>query len=270
VLNGNDWEATVLPGKLWSLWDMLELKADKFIHLLQVMDNSAGLVRSSSGVLPAHVIATDVIAADTIKALCDEIGLVVAARATEYIRDANTSEEFVFAFRHVKSTIHGELRGQTFYAPHTSLGKYFRQSRLFGDDVWTAFPSANDDIYEAGMCLSLDRYTACVMHLMRAMEIGLRTLGATLEIKPQNDWGGTLREIEKALEARLAVTKARSADEIFYADVAAQIDNVRLAYRNPTMHPDRTYSLERAEDIFVATRSLMRHLATELSESPST
>jgi len=45
------------------------------------------------------------------------------------------------------------------------------------------------------------------------------------------------------------------------------LDSVRVAWRNPTMHIENSYSPERAEEILVATRSLMRHLATKVSES---
>src|SRR5205085_4966881 len=45
--------------------------------------------------------------------------------------------------------------------------QYFNQITPFGEEVFNCFASANDDIYEAGMCLALDRGTACVMHLMR-------------------------------------------------------------------------------------------------------
>jgi hypothetical protein len=44
------------------------------------------------------------------------------------------------------------------------------------------------------------------------------------------------------------------------------VDNVRRAWRNPTMHPDRSYSVERAEEILQSVKSFMRHLATKLRE----
>src|ERR1700687_6353897 len=43
----------------------------------------------------------------------------------------------------------------------------------FGYDVAKAFPRASDDILEATKCYALERYTASVFHLMRAIEIGL-------------------------------------------------------------------------------------------------
>jgi hypothetical protein len=143
---------------------------------------------------------------------------------------------------------------------------YFDQAKLFGNDVFNNFPSANDDIIEAGTCLALNRSTACVMHLMRVLEVGLSVLAGTLNVTKQNDWGSYLREIDKELATRIKASGARSADEQFYAAAAASLDNMRRAYRNPTMHPEKTYSSDRAEEILQSVKSFMIHLATKLHE----
>jgi hypothetical protein len=137
---------------------------------------------------------------------------------------------------------------------------------LLGDEVFKNLPSANEDIQEAGTCLALERATASVMHLMRVLEAGLAVLAKTLGVTKQNDWGRYLREIDDALAASIEASGARSADEQFYAEVATTIDHMRRAWRNPTMHPEKTYSPERAEEILQSVRSFMRHLATKLHE----
>src|SRR5882757_2451894 len=78
----------------------------------------------------------------------------------------------------------------------------------------------------------------------------------------QNDWGSYLREIDKALDARVKTTGKRTPEEQFYAEVRVALDGVRIAWRNATMHIENSYSAERAEEILVIVRSLMRHLAT--------
>lgn len=50
---------------------------------------------------------------------------------------------------------------------------YFGLSAAFGADVAKNFPSAEYDIQEAANCYALGRYTATVMHSMRALEAGL-------------------------------------------------------------------------------------------------
>jgi hypothetical protein len=144
--------------------------------------------------------------------------------------------------------------------------RLFEQVAPFGIDVETKFPSANNDIYEAYKCLALGRATACVMHLMRVCESGLTALAKALGVPRQNDWGSYLREIEAKLAAATKAAGKRSPLEQFYAEASIGIDNVRRAWRNPTMHIENSYSPERAEEILSSVRSLMRHLATRLSE----
>lgn len=123
-----------------------------------------------------------------------------------------------------------------------------------------------DSGYEAAKCLALERSTACVMHLMRVGEAGLAALAVALGVTPQNDWGRYLKKIEEELERRYKTAGARSEGEMFYAEAAAAFDRVRRAWRNPTMHVDKSYSVERAADIFESVKSFMRHLSVRLKE----
>lgn len=160
-----------------------------------------------------------------------------------------------------------ELKGRLVFTIAARRAEYLERSPpLFGDEVFNAFPSANDDIAEAGACLALGRSTACVMHLMRAAEVGLSTLANTLGVGKKNDWGSYLREIEKELVTRAKTSGARSPDEQFYSEAATSFDHLKRAWRNPTMHVDRSYSVDRAEEIFQAVGSFMRHLAAQISE----
>ena len=82
----------------------------------------------------------------------------------------------------------------------------------------------------------------------------------------QNDWGTYIRELYKELEKQVKAAGAQTADHQFYAEATAQIDNVKRAWRNPSMHVDKSYSQPRAEEILLATKSLMSHLAARTSE----
>lgn len=79
----------------------------------------------------------------------------------------------------------------------------FRQKNpFFGDKVEDAFPRAAEDISEAGKCLALDRSTAAVFHLMRAMESAVGRLSLKLDIpNPDREWGKLLSDIPKKIEA---------------------------------------------------------------------
>jgi hypothetical protein len=166
----------------------------------------------------------------------------------------------------LRKRIDDELKGAEFFALEPRTAKYFKTDKLFGEQVFNNLPSANDDIYEAGTCLALSRATACVMHLMRAVEVGLTVLAKELGLPPRHDWGKHLTDIENELTKRYKASGSRTPDESFYAEAAAHIGHIKTAWRNPTMHVDRAYSEEHAEEILTAVRSLLRHLATRLHE----
>src|ERR1700704_2760134 len=100
---------------------------------------------------------------------------------------ATTNDDLVSALTNVERTMHQELLNREFIEPDVKYIKYYDKPKLFDDLVFDNFPSANDDIYEAGMCLALERATACVMHLNRALECGLAALAKTLGVDPQTD-----------------------------------------------------------------------------------
>lgn len=54
---------------------------------------------------------------------------------------------------------------------------------------------------------------------------------------------------------------------MFYAQLANDLDAIRIMWRNPSMHEAaRQYSLSEAGAIFAGVRQLASHLATKISE----
>jgi hypothetical protein len=142
--------------------------------------------------------------------------------------------------------------------------RYYDDTPQFGDTVVAKFPAATADIQEAGKCLALYRHTACVFHLMRAMEIGVQSLGRRLNVSipvDEKDWGTISSHINGALRRLPKSTRAERANYQAFATTAAYLDNVRVAWRNPTMHPKETYSDDEATAIFGFTKQFMQHLA---------
>lgn len=143
---------------------------------------------------------------------------------------------------------------------------------LFGDTVTAAFPSAARDIDEAGKCLALRRGTACVFHLMRVMEVGLRELGRSLNepnLDPKRNptWDRILSKCDDELRKKLADRCPEwQTDEPFYSTAAGHLHAVKNAWRNRTIHVEQHYDEEAAEEIFYAVRGFTRHLATKLRE----
>jgi len=246
---------------------MLSLDARKFIEVINTLIDQGLQCKTATGNMHSdRKISVEKGIVETITRL-EALDLPVSIKiAKNVVSGCNTFEELNRGVECLLNTIMSELDGRKFYGPILGYQKYHDKSQMFGLEVFNNFHSANDDIFEAGMCLAFERGTAAVMHLNRVVEVGLRALAKAVQVDKQNDWGRYISEIDKELAARMKKSGARSLDEQFYAEAAATIDHMRRAWRNPTMHPDHSYSHERAEEILLSVKSFMSHLATRLAE----
>ena len=144
--------------------------------------------------------------------------------------------------------------------------------RLFGQEVADKYPSAEYDIAEAGRALAMHRSTACVFHLCRVMEHGLRALGKSLNdpklaASRNPTWNTVLvrcrQELEKEKTKRSPEWRKH---DTFHSGAYTHLLGVKEAWRNPTMHIASKYTEEEAQDIYDHVRRFMGHLATVLSE----
>jgi len=246
---------------------MLTLDARKFISFFHLLINLEHRSQNLTRPIEAQGLVRLESAAKAMIEHLTDLDLPVSKKTVEeMVVGSKTYTDINAAIRQLSNTFTLELDGRKFYGPIRRYEQYYEQPKLFGDEVFAKFPSANNDIVEAGTCLALERGTACVMHLMRACEVGIKALAAALPVDPQNNWGAYLRKIGEALDVRTKAAGMRTPDDQFYAEVRITLDAVRVAWRNVTMHVESNYSPERAEEILVAVRGLMRHLATKLSE----
>lgn len=246
---------------------MLILRSGEFSYLLYHLFRLEILLRGKVGPLSADPLGITEASRLDICRICRSLGLSMSATTfEEMMAKENTAESMHAAILQGTNTLLLEIKDSKYYAPLPEYLKYYSNPKLFGDEVFDRFSSANDDIFEAGACLAFERSTACVMHLMKVLEVGLAALAQELGADKQNDWGSYIREIGKKLDARAKGAKARSGDEQFFAEAGASFDRMKRAWRNPTMHPDRSYSQQRAEEILLAVKSFMIHLSTKLRE----
>ncbi len=132
----------------------------------------------------------------------------------------------------------------------------------FGDEVLVKLPLAKDDLKEAAQCLAFNRPVACVFHLMRAMEIVLLRVGKHLGItivdrngKPLM-WGVIIERVRDRIAGWKDDDKRRLWDELLLGLTA-----VKNCWRNPTMHPQRTYTQAEAELVFGAVKDFLKMTA---------
>jgi len=148
-----------------------------------------------------------------------------------------------------------EMESARFFAVPERALLDFKEADGFGFEVARAFPSAKLDIQESISCYILGRYTASVFHLMRVLEISLKAFGDWLGVplSKSHTWGEIINAIEKS-----GKTGKQTAEIIFH------LINIKNAWRNPTMHVERTYDEELARDLLRETKRFTSQLATLL------
>lgn len=156
-----------------------------------------------------------------------------------------------------------ELDVQLFLIVDTTRTRFYKRPLDGWESVVDQFPSASFDIEEAGKCLSLDRGTASIMHLMRVLETGLYALADDLLIpKVEPNWHNAIQQIEKAIRG---LDKNDSRTQT-YSAAAAHLFNVKDAWRNSVAHAGQAYPVDKAEQIYENVRAFMQTLVTHLGE----
>jgi hypothetical protein len=208
--------------------------------------------------------------------LCEEISLplsrmLITERILPEFADGKIPDRtyYNFLLNSLSERIADEMALHLFLYVPPERAKFYEPGKpIFGTDIADKFPSAIFDIEEAGKCLALGRGTACVFHLMRVMEVCLRSLAKGLNIPYAPSWESYLRQIETNItEKHKKKSRAWKREEPFYRDSGGDLQMVKIAWRNPTMHIVRVYTPEEAEDVFRAVRTFMQRLATKFTEA---
>lgn len=181
------------------------------------------------------------------------------------------------AYQQLHATLQVEIDQKHFFYMSGSEKILFQpeeDSPIFGNDVRNKFTSALFEIDEAAKCLALERSTAAVFHLMRVMEVGVYAASRCLSIPDpirgaDKNWGKILQKIRDERNLRNSATPKRWAsfdDDAYFLDIYATLDTVKNAWRNTTMHVANKYTVEEAQNIFVAVRVFMMKLAKRMDE----
>jgi len=171
----------------------------------------------------------------------------------------------------------GQLRGilrkelldkRVLYIPQEAV-KWFKNEKTFGENALSAFPSAMEDIKEAGNCFALDRPTACVFHCMRILEYGLCALANNVGVTfDKQQWHTIIEKIEHEIkELRKGPQGNEKNDHLqFLCEAAKEFMYFKDGWRNHVTHRRMIYDLSQAASILGHTRLFMSHLATRLHE----
>ena len=283
----------VRPYQIVSLCEMLRFYAPSFYHmtrrlhwLQQKTQRAIDERGSNSPLTPLEAEAVRKVQDDLFRE-CKRVQLNEVMRRLGRINSENlqpvtgipfTLDQLRVELEVIDEEIVRGLRENLFLVISTNKREYYDHSALFGEAVKERFPSAANDISEAGNCYATGRHTACVFHCMRALEPGLHALAQQLKVKfPRNPkttiefktWGEIIRAITDAINAKPnPKSRKDAADSQFYNAAAAQFQFFKDAWRDVVMHSRSSpYDEHQAMSVLVHVREFMQHLATRLSES---
>jgi hypothetical protein len=244
------------------------ITVEQMREIHRVVDRAFGLILPLAG---ADSLATD---------HADHLGLALLPGATP-----PTSIQVVTELTLLQRQITLELLKRTFlYVPAPNNAQH-GQEKLFGSDVYEKFESARMDIQSAGNAFAVELYTACVFHLMRAAEHGLRAIANDRQVQLTTRSGnpysldmGTWEEVLKGLSLELekvanwerSLGEIRTQGQKFYSSAIEELRAIKDGWRNPTMHARAEYLMEDANQIMAHVKRLMVTLSSRISETERT
>jgi len=174
---------------------------------------------------------------------------------------------------HLQKDLNRELYKRKFAYIPSPNDKYFEQEKLFGEGVYKKIPDARQDIKEAGNSMAVGLYTACVFHLMRIAEHGLRKLARRLKVtvlhnkRPtpleEEDWEKLIAGIDgKIAAARQIPLKAKKREQLkLYSELAQHSRYIRDIFRNDVSHTGDPYNEPEAKAAWSRVRPFMQLIA---------
>ena len=203
---------------------------------------------------------------------CREIGLSTSRRMLKraLIDLPETSREFAM----LRQTIMSEMKERLFLFVPGDRARYYESDSLVSDLVKKVFPSATRELRSAGNCYAAAQFTACVFHLMRAAEVGVRVLGDALNVSfPTHplelaDWQNILDQADSKIVAMKNLPRGTHKDEElhFYSQAAVQFRYFKDAWRVRVAHARETFGEDQALTIMRHTCEFFEVLAPRLTE----
>jgi hypothetical protein len=282
---GERWAALCLPGRCWSLLDMLKLPVRDLLVLSLEMHTMQNFVQHieqgmSPNLDPRQHLGKDTILQQkehlrSLSKAVDELPAPLTKKAISRLLDAldYPTMDFSLLKEHLANLlarVRDELDELHCFALKADSKTYFDEAAPpWGDRVEKAFPSATYDISEAGKCLALRRSTACVTHLMRALEVGLAVIAKPFGVdSDRKNWGNVIDEIQSKIKTMNAASHGQDwkSQQEFFSGAGYHFQMLKDGWRNHAMHVRAKYTEEEAEDIYHSTRNFTRHLSHRLSE----
>ncbi len=251
---------------------MLKFHAVRFIGIMdtiRTLEDVFGSVKQEDSI-PPHIAEELAAMTESAHTLVSELGLAMSIVAADRLADELSGgcdvRRLVELFRDLRRRIQDELDSRMVFIVSQDHARYYDAAKpLAGSAIVDELPDTITDAVEAGNCFAVGRYTACVFHLMRVMEVCVKALGGQLGVSSADEktWQVVINDIRREVKSKYR--DEQGADRKTYEAILSHLESVKIAWRNPTMHPKNVYTEEDAETILEAVRIFTDALAEVLS-----
>ena len=271
------------PYTLISQWTMERFLAESFVNIGSQLTGLSGQMHRAPAncAVPAQSRLNLAGRLQSVVTTCDEIGLCVTSVLTKKLVSSLQNIEADLNGTQISQmlvdlgqTLTSEMETHLFLRIYQDRAVFYEHDELFGSTVNANFASAQRDIKAAGTCYAADRNTACVMHLMRVLELALDALADRLGVPPgQPNWENIINNIESEIAAKYVKGRPTGAkwkeERDFYSEAAKDFRYFKNAWRNHAMHVREHYDAPEARSILDHVKTFMIHLADNgLMEQP--
>lgn len=259
------------PYQLISWWDVEKFSAETFLTIAETMEklrSSWSMPDKADQLVSKDLRPYDTALIGVFIEECSKVGMTISCKHMESLKDDPPSMKNSAAsskMEHIFQTVVIEMAQNSFMYIPKGRSAYYGLEQPFGAEVATRFRSASFDAKEAGNCYAAGRWTACVFHLMRVLEIGLSSFAKLFGVPHDHtNW----HNIIEATEAKIRnmgtdPTKANDWKEKqeLYAQAANSFMFFKDAWRNYTAHARGKYTDDEADGIYRNVRAFMQKLA---------
>lgn len=267
------------PFQIVSLLDMVEFPLGLFISHYIWLGATKNELRSRSEVdtitdQEKTSIQTRLFQIENLAEMCDiDLSYFTGRVATKIADPGRTTLTLHELLSSLRAGWDNELRKQKFLCIPLVDVDYYDHDQLFGAEVHQKFSDAASDIKSAGNCYATGNSTACVYHLMRVSEFGMRRLAARLAVKlthkrkPMPVEFATWDKVITACKNKINLIRQkpigpkRQEQLELYSDAADHCLFVKDIWRNNASHTRQPYTPAEAMAAFERVRDFMKFLA---------
>jgi hypothetical protein len=262
------------PGKIWSLLDVLRFHAQSFVAATGRFSQIAHILSSGHGLRNSHVPELGGMLGELMRE-CEKVDLPMTLVHLKRIKEGVEKGTFFDPktmnqqLQELMSRMWDELDSHVFYQIESSKSQYYEQpEKRIGPEISNSFPSATLELIDASKCYAVGRNTACVFHLMRALEVGLACMAAVFGVSSDHtNWQNIIEQIESKIR-ELSKTKPKNwkEEQEFYSQAASYFMVLKDAWRNYTAHMRGRYDEDEAQRIMDNVIGFLKKLSVKLHE----